>query len=210
MTDDTTLAGYREGLPVLVRLLGAKQDATAATGELRRNGVLHGRELAFDTRANSTKVFVALAAFIEWAQPIAVTRLRAEQALREARYAGSDEVGQDGRRLDRRGFADVKGRLKRTLTYQWGRRQHGRPYAAQVRELDADLATSPGLHLLLEHDADVFWAWERTTAGWVFGAAGADGQQVGWLYSGPEAPTGPPSRGEGWKHIATDTSHKDW
>lgn len=46
---DVTLAGYREGLPVLDRLRGAKQDDTAATGQLRRNGVLHGRELASTT-----------------------------------------------------------------------------------------------------------------------------------------------------------------
>lgn len=72
---------------------------------------------------------MALAAFVEWAQPIAAARMRAKQAELEARYAGSDEIDQDGRRLDRRGFADVKKRLMRTLTYQWGRRQHGKRYA---------------------------------------------------------------------------------
>lgn len=79
-----------------------------------------------------------------------------------------------------------------------------------MRELDDDLATSQGLHLLLDGDADVLWAWERTQAGWVFGAAGAGGAQVGWLYLGPEAPTGPPGQAEGWRHIATDASHTDW
>lgn len=210
LTDEITLAGHPGGLPVLVRLLGAKQDETAATGELRRNGVLHGRELAYDTRENSTKALVALAAFVEWAQPLAAARMRAEQEERAARYAGSDGVDEDGKRLDRRGFPEVKQRLMRVLSYQYGRRRLGRPYVARLNDLDTDLATSSVLQLRLENDGDGFWAWERTTAGWVFGAAGRGGEQVGWLYSGPKPPTGPPGASPGWRNVATEPAHRDW
>jgi hypothetical protein len=84
---------------------------SGVTGKLSRHGILHGRELRYDTQMNSTKALVLLAAVIEWAQADArekVERLRRE---REARHAGSDATDQEGRRLDRRGFNEVKAAL---------------------------------------------------------------------------------------------------
>jgi hypothetical protein len=47
--------------------LRAGHAKTASTGQLTRHGILHGRELGYDTKINSTKVFVLLLAVIEWA-----------------------------------------------------------------------------------------------------------------------------------------------
>lgn len=135
LSDDETLAGHPLSLPTLSKIMGKRQDVTAATGELTRNGILHGRELDYGSRANSTKAFVALIAAIEWAQPTARRRFDAEAMAREEAFAGNDGVDADGRRLDRREFADVKALLHKVGTYQFGRRKHGRPYTGDVGEL---------------------------------------------------------------------------
>ena len=62
LRDGTTIAGVPEGLEVVAAVLSQPVKKTASTGELRRHGVLHGRELGYDTLKNSTKAFVALLA----------------------------------------------------------------------------------------------------------------------------------------------------
>jgi hypothetical protein len=52
---------------------------TEVSGRLLRHGIVHGRELAYGTRANSTKAFAALLALIVWAQPIARNRLERQR-----------------------------------------------------------------------------------------------------------------------------------
>jgi hypothetical protein len=45
------------------------------TGEgLHRHGIMHGRDLRFGTRANSTKVLTILLALVQWAEPLARAR----------------------------------------------------------------------------------------------------------------------------------------
>jgi hypothetical protein len=69
LRDSTTLPGIDEGLEALQRYFGARQDITSSTGGASRHGILHGRELGYDTQMNSTKVLVLLLAVIEWAAP---------------------------------------------------------------------------------------------------------------------------------------------
>lgn len=68
------------------RLLGTTSPGHAtplgATGSDKRHGIMHDRELRYDNRVNSTKVFVLLAAVVEWAQPLIraeIDRRRAER-----------------------------------------------------------------------------------------------------------------------------------
>lgn len=45
--------------------MSKRVETTSATGELLRHGILHGRELAYDTHVNSTKAWAALFAIID-------------------------------------------------------------------------------------------------------------------------------------------------
>lgn len=69
LVDDGTVAGLPEGLEPLRKLMNRGLRESGATGALVRHGILHGQELGYDTRENSTKVFVLLLAVIDWAQP---------------------------------------------------------------------------------------------------------------------------------------------
>ena len=73
---------------------------------------------------------------IECAKPKLDAQSRVAAAAKEARYAGSNEVDEEGRRLDRRGFDEAKQALWKLSSYQFGYfKRHGR-YAANQAELD--------------------------------------------------------------------------
>jgi hypothetical protein len=84
VADNETLAGIEHGLPAVRDRYSEQCVSSGARGTAKRHGVMHGRELRYDTRINSTKSFVLLLAIWEWAS----RRLAAEAARRkEARYA---------------------------------------------------------------------------------------------------------------------------
>jgi hypothetical protein len=212
--DASTIAGMPDGLEHLRPLFSEVMRKSGATGKLTRHGILHGRELRYDTQLNSTKALVLLAAVIEWAQANAgekVERLRRE---REAQYAGSDATDEDGRRLDRRGFNEVKAALfdlgrGETVLFQ----RHG-CYSDDLRgELAAwlpDLPEGAGLVVDTSTDGRQFWAWGVTSTGFCFGIAGRDGAEAKWFYAGPAPPEGGLDSGADWRHAAEDPAHPEW
>lgn len=211
--DASTIAGMPYGLEHLRPLFSEEMKKSGATGKLTRHGILHGRELRYDTQMNSTKVLVLLAAVIEWAQANArekVERLRRE---REARYAGSDATDEAGRRLDRRGFSEVKAALLalgngETVLFQ---RHDG--YTDARGELAAwlmDLPEASGLAVDTSEDGRQFWAWGVTPTGFCFGIAGRDGSDAKWFYAGPAPPEGGLDSGADWRHAAADPAHPEW
>lgn len=211
LTDDDTVAGHPDSLFALSRLMGEKQDETAATGRLRRNGILHGRELDYGSRLNSTKAFVALIAAIEWAQPLARALIEERQRLMEDANAGSTAIDEYGRRVDRRGFDDAKKALMRVAQFEFGRRRNGHPYTASLHELDphGPLATRDDITVVVMDDASEFWAWVPTRTGWVFGIAGRGGEYPSWLFSGDTPPRGGIGDDDRWR-APTDPGHPDW
>ena len=112
LRDATTVPGVDEGLDALQRYFGARQDITSSTGAASRHGILHGRELGYDTKTNSTKALVLLLAVIEWAVPRAREIAERRKTEREARWAGSNELDERGARLDRRGFSEMRAELR--------------------------------------------------------------------------------------------------
>lgn len=81
LDDAVTLAGHPESLPLLLKEFFSRwvnRTSLALTDDVpSRHGVLHGRSLRYDTRANSTKTFVALFATIEIARADLVQRFDA-------------------------------------------------------------------------------------------------------------------------------------
>ncbi len=64
LLNDDSLLGIPEGLRPLRALFAEDVRDSGANGKLSRHGVLHGRELGYDTLINSTKAFVLLNAVV--------------------------------------------------------------------------------------------------------------------------------------------------
>lgn len=47
-------------------------------------------------------------------------------------------------------------------------------------------------------DGQAWFAWRRTTTGWVFGIGAKGPPPSEWFYEGPEPPKGYPDSGPGW------------
>ncbi|MPZ47884.1 MAG: hypothetical protein GEU75_00950 [Dehalococcoidia bacterium] len=200
LQDRETLAGLDEGLTALQAYFGSPQHVTEITGGLSRHGILHGRELGYDTLLNSTKCFVLLLAIIEWAQPRARAYIEQRQRDKEAEFAGSNDVDTRGRRLDRREFSRLRIalddiRLNQFLEYTI----HSR-YSSDLTKMlgfnakDAALVSLVSMQLV---DRKSFHAWAKSPSGWILGIAASDGSIDPLYYAGANEP--PPPSTEHWR-----------
>jgi hypothetical protein len=214
VTDDTTLAGHPETLLALSQMMTEGCPTTETSGRLLRHGILHGRELGYGTRENSTKAFAALLALIVWAQPVARERLDRFGTEREDLHTGSRESDEEGKWLDRRGFEDAQTHLQHTIRgMQMSIYRRAGRYATTRDEIDPsglvlkdlsefELQTSPA--------GDEFWAWIVTPSGYVLGIASRAGEWPSWYYAGEEPPRGGVDSDPAWRHEASDDWPPDW
>ena len=134
---------------------------------------------------------------------------RAEQAKldeeeRLRRYRDSQDLDDEGRRLDRREFAATIHALQWLATCQMGWHRNGGRYRRDMLKiLDDDftrhgLSKESGIRLHVAQDDQSWFAWRRTVTGWCFaiGAAGPPPNQ--WMYDGPEPPKGFPGEDSSW------------
>ncbi len=192
--------------------MSKRVETTAATGELVRHGIVHGRELAYDTLVNSTKAWTALFAVVVGVKKRADALGSQAQAARERRYAGSKEVDEWGRRLDRRGFSKAKQLLFELSGYQLGfHRREGR-YAPHQATLDPHriLLGERTVDMRVREDTQEYWAWQATPTGMVFAIAGRSGDYPVWQYQGEKPPVGGIDSDADWRHVATDEAPPDW
>jgi hypothetical protein len=206
LRDNDTVSGTDEGLSSLQRYFGITQNSTGTSGLLSRHGILHGRELGYDTRTNSTKCFVLLLAIVEWAQPKARQLVDRRRAEREAQFAGVEGVDDEGRRLDRRGFRDVRMALN-DLWFDQLMQFHltGRyeltpkPSSKRTQEQHARLKQ---LSVVCAQDGRQFGAWRATPSGWILGVGAVAGTtaatSIQKYYAGPTEPPADISR-EPWQ-----------
>ena len=125
-----------------------------------------------------------------------------EERLR--RYSGSQELDGEGRRLDRREFAETIRALHWVATCQMGWHQNGGVYRRDLLGVLGDdftqhgLPKESGITLHVAPDGQSWYAWRRTVTGWCFaiGAAGPPPDQ--WTYDGPRPPTGLPGEDSSW------------
>ncbi len=214
--EDDTLLALTETLGPLRRLFSENMRQSGVEGKLSRHGILHGRELGYDTLANSTKVFVLLAAIVEWGLPRANRKFEEEQQEREQRYAGSDELDSSGRRMDRRGFAEAKNQLGIVDMLQsahWN--THGyytidMSRLAPSSSVSVQLINATEIELRTNQGRTTYWAWTATPSGYKFGTAGNSDTRGVWHYAGKEDPAGGPEEDSRWRHVITDPAHPDW
>lgn len=199
VADDETLAGIEHGLPAVRRWYSERFVSSGARGTTNRHGVLHGRELRYDTRINSTKSFVLLLAVWEWANQQLAEEAQRRKDARYAEHEGSDGVDENGWRLDRRGFSTTRERLRRLAlaerAFRGDRGQFGS--LSELRINLASLSLVPAGHpieILLGNNS--WWASECSEAGWIFSIGGE--RDSTYYFDGAAGPvSGPP--GDGWR-----------
>lgn len=106
-TDDSTLAGIDGNLPVVRQAFSAPVPVVGRYGLVSRHGVIHGQDLSFATRVNSTKTLVLLGALVEHLAARATARAekwRRQRDIEKSRLTGVDA---SGRLLDDRGFEEL-------------------------------------------------------------------------------------------------------
>lgn len=213
------LAGIEACMAALQVAYGENVDVTQAAGSLSRHGVLHGRELAYDTRVNSAKTWSVMDAVVHWALPHSRAFADARLAERQAANAGSQDTDERGRRVDDREIAETRDMLRVLQTSAMGwHRQRGRfrddlvggVYGAKdftKRGLPSD----PGIVTQVGPDGQAVAYCRATASGWVLGLAlVADGKHFQeYLFAGAQPPASLPAEpGSGWgEHFDTPP---DW
>jgi hypothetical protein len=105
--DDATLSGMEENLPVVRRVFSEGVKESGNFGLVSRHGVLHGRDLGYATRVNSTKTIVLVAALAEYFPRIADDAGARLRRRHEESVTGSRELDQMGRVVDDRHIPEL-------------------------------------------------------------------------------------------------------
>jgi len=209
LVDPTQLVSIEAALAALQATYGQDVKETQIEGSLSRHGVLHGRELAYDTRVNSAKTWSVMDAMVEWALPKAREVVQARRVERQAKNAGSQELDERGRRMDDREFRETREalRLLGTSAMGWHRQRFGfRDDLVGGVYNNADftkrgLPENHGIRQEVRPDGQEVMYWRETSSGWVLGFAFAwNGENFEeYLYAAPSPPTGLASQGaKGW------------
>ena len=83
--DDSTFAGMPEVLAPVWRYVNRHPRETSRSGAFQRAPIMHGTQLAFGTKVNSTKAFALLAGVIDWLKPKAAVLTEKWQTGDEAK-----------------------------------------------------------------------------------------------------------------------------
>ena len=135
--------------------------------------------------------------------------MHAEQAKideedRLKRYCGSQGFDGEGRRLDRREFAETIAALRWLATCQMGWYRKGSRYRTDMLDFLGDdftrqgLPRESGIKLHVAQDGQSWYAWRQTVTGWHFAIAAAGPPPDQWEYDGPEPPMGYPGESSSW------------
>lgn len=219
VVDPTQLVSIESALAALQATYGEDVKDTQTEGSLSRHGVLHGRELAYDTRLNSAKTWSVMDALVEWAFPKAREVVDVRRAERQQANAGSDELDDRGRRVDDREFAETRKALLKldTAAMGWHRQRSTFRDDLVGAVYDADDFVKCGLPVehdtqqLVRADGQEVAYWRETVSGWVLGRGLVwDGEHfLEYMYAAPHAPNGlATERGAGWG--ALWESPPDW
>lgn len=211
VTDPSQLVSITACLATLQTTYGESVTETQANGSLSRHGIAHGRELAYDTRANSAKSWSVLDSLVEWALPLSRREGQRRRAERQAANAGRTDVDVNGRRVDDREFDETRDVITTLGTSAIGwRRNQGRYPADLIGGIYTQddftkrgLPDSSGLRMETTQDGGTAWFWRQTISGWVLGYAVSEGERgmLEWFYSGEEPPEGPPGEAPGWSEL---------
>ncbi|MEV8510791.1 hypothetical protein [Dactylosporangium sp. NPDC051484] len=172
--DDETLAGLRANIEVARPYYSADVRVRQSEGSLSRHGILHGRELAYDTRVNSTKALTLTLGLVEHWLPVADKLALSQRREHEAAVAGQTGFDAAGRLIDDREVPEVLN------TNYWVEAEYmewisrGQQGEFDVQRALTMRAESDGLtrqRLQLHGDQAGFWWYYQLPGGHVLGWA---------------------------------------
>ncbi|MEN3285585.1 MAG: hypothetical protein V7607_6725 [Solirubrobacteraceae bacterium] len=203
LTDDITLAGHPAGLMALSRLMtpSVNQTTIEEPTHVVRNGVMHGRTLAYGTRRLSTMALVALMATAEWAKPQADEALAESQEEIRRRYAGTRERDEDGRLYDREGFDEIQTFLRYAEGQQRRHYEETGRYASSRSDLDPSgvIFEDSDITITASDEGEAWMAWLAAPTGYVFGLAQRGDDPFTWQYADWHPP-GSVDSDPGWRY----------
>lgn len=128
-------------------------------------------------------------------------------AARLEEFAGVEGVDEDGSQLDRREFEQTCAALRwlHSCHMGWWRRENRYTEGLLDRITTATdshgLTPGAGYNEVVSDDGLSWYAWRRTTTGWVFAIAAAGSPPDQWLYDGADPPDGPPFEDPKWGDV---------
>lgn len=142
----------------------------------------------------------------------------AEKQQRLIDNAGLQGVDQGGKRLDQLEFEETKAALSYLHLCLAGHyRNSGRYRHDMLDILGAETFVKKGLPvnaLITMHvteDGQQWWAWRRTSSGWVFAIGAKEALNDRWEYDGHEVPSGGPGHYPAWRHFMVPSEpHHHW
>lgn len=151
-----------------------------------------------------------LEALFEWADPLITVEAERLRTKGEARWTGSDEVDERGRRRDRREFEQTCSALRFHSAAHMGWYSPEGGYQRKVLGMVANTTTlrqfnpAPCITMHISDDNQAWWAWRQTRTGWVFGVAGVGGPPSDLFFDGPTPPpAGPVENPAIWTYTAS-------
>lgn len=222
-TDDSTLAGIEGNLPVVRQAFSEPVPVVGRYGLVSRHGVMHGQDLSFATRVNSTKTLVLVGALVEHLAARAAARAekwRRQRDIEKSKFTGVDA---SGRLLDDRGFEEL---------YMFRAELEGFAFAAIVfeRDLSRIALERKAIELMDElrlprrgfklHEVEsnrLMWSY-RSQSGHHLGSAmlikDIDARPVvqeQWTWDAADAPDESPwSADEGWSSAPNEPTTPNW
>jgi hypothetical protein len=143
---------------------------------------------------------------------------REQDALdRLDRFAGVDGVDNEGRRLDRREFAETPDALRYLASCEMGwyrQQQRYRPDLLNILDDDfglQGLAKPSGIEMRVRDDGQAWYAYRRTVSGWYFGIGANEAPPSQWTFDGAAPPLGFPDSDPCWGESAfSEESSPNW
>ncbi|MDN6555678.1 hypothetical protein [Acidipropionibacterium jensenii] len=222
-TDDSTLAGIEGNLPAVRRAFSQPVDKVGRYGLVSRHGVIHGQDLSFATKVNSTKTLVLVGALAEHLESRADDRARRWRRVRDREKSSRSGRDANGRLLDDRGLEELymfradfetwvynQIAFERTLEHRAAvERAHAHLEERGLSRRNFDLP-------VVEHDR-VMWTF-RSPGGQFLGSALAMPDVVSrpipdqrWTWDSTAKPASPPwVISEGWTIAQGDPTTPNW
>jgi len=206
--DDDTLAGMEENLPVVRDVFSKDVKESGTFGYVSRHGVLHGRDLGYATRVNSTKTIVLVTALAEYFPRVADDTGARLRRLHEEDVAGSQALDSNGRLVDDRHIPELL-----HVAYDFDTKYleavllSPGPFntVLMLDQVARKYNLDPGAFTAGQDDIGCWWHY-KVPAGQTLGYAARPTTSTErrhpdvWRWDAPDAPAGPPwTNAERWR-----------
>ncbi|MDR6988954.1 hypothetical protein J2Y66_003462 [Paenarthrobacter nitroguajacolicus] len=169
--------------------------------------------------ARASSVREAITAFDEGREAEAARQqFAADKKQKLIDNAGLDGVDGEGKRLDQREFKETKAALDYLHMCHMGHHRNSGRYRDDMLDVLGEasfrqkgLPHGAVITMHVSEDGQQWWAWHRTTPGWVFAIGAKEAPNDRWEYDGHKVPSGGPGEDPAWRHFMVPAAtHEHW